>query len=849
MNVVVVNSQGMVVSAGPRVSADRVSADRVSADRVSADRVSADRVSADSRVSAGNQPSADQSGSRVSTGQAGSRYSFSHRQTQASVRDRQPQASVSHRKTQAQVVVKYTPRPERAKQAQGEERDEYPPYLQSMSIFPQLDLIIRSISEQQVCNLVSSTGTGKTCGVSITSLLELLRGNLNVEDIVLSIPTITAVRSQYNFATDKNRKLAHLIGFSCGGFQSKNFSTAKLKFVTTQIATNMILSRFARKNVSKSLLFIDESHAPSQENYVLQAVANYLVGCGFPMKVLMASATPSDHTFEHLKMKPILIPNPTKFSVETHYSKQDSVMFDPETNDTSFDTNVVIRAILETTKSAVQMLNVKENGGKPLSVLIFCPTTHMCDQLAKEGIPGCNSVVLYGGLSEEEQALVDQPSPLRKIIFSTNIAESSLTIPNLGAVVDSGLENTKHETLETSTMVIGVCSQASSTQRKGRVGRVGDGLYFLIMTQEMSEKRPLSIRSQFYSQPKHRAVLQLLQKGFDAGKVLQIPQEEYTTLLQELDKFGCVETTSKGIEVTNVGRRINGFILSIKASLAILRAMDVFRVTESDYHNQTDAFYQLLGFVVSIVVSEATRSESNVIFVPREKRNRGDKKEYVCKMLAPFAGTDEIATLSKLFCECMANSFDRSGNLNYRNWGAKNSVNSKWIEQCVRLFRQTTATVFDFSHSLTYSKDFEELGRKVDEFSEETRQIIGPLYDSQILYFRGWPGRIRYISRTGDVYIVTNPVSNMWNSPPAAIIACSHTEIQTSSGILRLITLCFPVELKRPELVLSQDSAECGAASCGAAAAACDTVVCDTVVFCTDPTCMDGIKCAKQNAH
>ena len=105
---------------------------------------------------------------------------------------------------------------------------------------------------------------------------------------------------------------------------------------------------------------------------------------------------------------------------------------------------------------------------------------------------GTEVVGLYGRMPAAEQTRVFSPGPARRVIVATNIAETSLTIPRIRYVIDTGLARISRYNPRTRTKRLPVepISQSSANQRAGRAGRVQDGICIRLYDQEDFEKRP-----------------------------------------------------------------------------------------------------------------------------------------------------------------------------------------------------------------------------------------------------------------------------------------------------------------------------------------------------------------------
>lgn len=134
---------------------------------------------------------------------------------------------------------------------------------------------------------------------------------------------------------------------------------------------------------------------------------------------------------------------------------------------------------LDATVSALREVH-EELGTERGDILCFLPTERdIIDARRRlDGLPGTTILALFGRLTPNEQQRVFQTAPGRKIVLATNVAETSLTIPGIRVVVDTGLARLKRYQASTRTerLPIEAVSQASLTQRAGRAGRVEAGI-------------------------------------------------------------------------------------------------------------------------------------------------------------------------------------------------------------------------------------------------------------------------------------------------------------------------------------------------------------------------------------
>ena len=129
-------------------------------------------------------------------------------------------------------------------------------------------------------------------------------------------------------------------------------------------------------------------------------------------------------------------------------------------------------------------------------------------------------VPLYGRLGKEEQERVFDPTPRgkTKVVISTNIAETSVTIDGIATVIDSGLSKLNHYNPRTftSSLVEGPISKASCNQRKGRAGRTREGTCYRLYARKDFENRPLFTTEEIYRTDLSEVVLRMAELGVTA---------------------------------------------------------------------------------------------------------------------------------------------------------------------------------------------------------------------------------------------------------------------------------------------------------------------------------------------
>jgi ATP-dependent helicase HrpB len=165
---------------------------------------------------------------------------------------------------------------------------------------------------------------------------------------------------------------------------------------------------------------------------------------------------------------------------------------------------------------------------------------------------------LHGDLTVSEQARAVEPSRERKVVLSTNVAESSLTIAGISSVVDSGLARMASHSAWTglSTLKIEKVSRASARQRAGRAGRTRDGHVLRLYTQGDFQTRPEFDAPAVARSDLSDAVLMLAAAGVRAGEVRWLtapPEQSLTATTSLLVELGALDAEGN---LTKIGRRM-----------------------------------------------------------------------------------------------------------------------------------------------------------------------------------------------------------------------------------------------------------------------------------------------------
>jgi ATP-dependent helicase HrpB len=367
-------------------------------------------------------------------------------------------------------------------------------------------------------------GAGKTTRVP-PALLALAEG----EVLVLEPRRLAARMAARRVAHELGEKLGETVGFQVR-FEEVSGPRTRLRFVTEGVLTRRFLSDPPLKGVDAVVL--DEFHERHLDGDLALALLRRLQKTSRPeLKIVVMSAT--------LDAAPI-----ARFLNDCPIVRSEGKLYPLEIAHTPHSP----APLEEQVASALETLG---NQGLEGDVLVFLPgaaeirrAARALEKLATR--TGMIVVPLHGDLSPAEQDRAVSPAiengrRLRKIILSTNVAESSVTIDGVTTVIDSGLARVASDSPWTGLPTLDVkrISQASATQRAGRAGRTAPGRVIRLYTAEDLHRRPVSDAPEITRRELSHLVLQLRAMKIESLEFLDPPPDASLAAAEGLlDRLG-----------------------------------------------------------------------------------------------------------------------------------------------------------------------------------------------------------------------------------------------------------------------------------------------------------------------
>lgn len=417
---------------------------------------------------------------------------------------------------------------------------------ESLPITAHLDAIRTALDTHQIIVVAGETGSGKTTQLP-KLMLALGRGVL--KQIGHTQPRRIAARSvAQRLAEELNVSLGDAVGYQIR-FQQKTSAETYIKIMTDGI----LLAELAADHRLKKYdtLIIDEAHERSLNIDFILGYLKWLLPKRPDLKVIITSATLDHQRFSHhFNQCPVIEVSGRSFPVEIRYQAL------ADDNKQTLDS-----------AQMQNMLTAIESFEDPTGdILIFLSGERAIREsgtyLRQCGLRHTEILPLYAKLSSHEQQKIFSPTRgMRRIILATNIAETSLTIPHIRYVIDTGVARIKRYNARNKIqhLPIEAISRASAEQRAGRCGRTAAGVCIRLYSAEDFALRPAFTEPEILRSHLAHVVLHMLQLQIgDAENFpwLDPPETRYwKDAYQCLEELGAIDFDhNHRMQLTETGR-------------------------------------------------------------------------------------------------------------------------------------------------------------------------------------------------------------------------------------------------------------------------------------------------------
>ncbi|TQV82985.1 ATP-dependent RNA helicase HrpA [Aliikangiella coralliicola] len=508
------------------------------------------------------------------------------------------------------------------------------------------DEIVSLLQNHQVIIVAGETGCGKT-----TQLPKLcVKAGLGARGLIAHTQPrrVAATSVAKRIAEEMNTELGDIVGFSVR-FNNKSSDKTRIKLMTdgvllTEIESDPLLSRY-------EVIIIDEAHERSLNIDFLLGFLKTILSKRKDLKVIITSATIDPQKFsKNFNNAPMVNVAGRSYPVEVRYR--------PQAADNDVERQGAGDSLMDSVLLAVDECCGESTG----NILIFADgegqIKNIVKQLKNANLSNSEILPLYARLSINEQQKIFSASNKRKIIVSTNVAETSLTVPGIIFVIDIGTARISRFSQRNKIQQLPVekISQASADQRKGRCGRIAPGICIRLYSEEDYLQR-----HEFTSPEIKRTNLSSVALRLKAMKVndvesfpfIEQPSDRaWKVAFNSLFELGAIDEQQR---ITTIGRQMAK--LPVDPQLArILVQPDLVAVDE-------------MLVICSLMSVREIRER------PHDKQQKADQ------LHAAYHQSDsDILTAIKLWRDLQAKRAETSSN-GFRQWCSKNLINFLgWLE-------------------------------------------------------------------------------------------------------------------------------------------------------------------------
>jgi ATP-dependent helicase HrpA len=382
-------------------------------------------------------------------------------------------------------------------------------YSEDLPIHARREEIIRAIQQNQIVVIAGETGSGKTTQIP-KFLLDAGYGKNGL---------IGCTQPRRVAALSVAQRIAEELGVTYGNevgakirFTDQTRHDTAIKVMTDGILLNEIQDDPMLR--AYDAIIIDEAHERSLNIDFILGCLRQLTDLRKDLRIVITSATIDTESFSKaFDGAPIIEVSGRMFPVDTYYRPIEEMLEDA--GDLTF------------IEAAAELINEIINHNNEGDILVFLPGERDINELRRKledsRARGCDILPLYGRMANADQQRIFHPQGRRRIILSTNIAETSLTVPGIRYVVDTGLARISRYSATSRTLRLPIepIAQSSADQRKGRCGRVSNGVCYRLYSEQDFLGRPRYTTPEIHRSNLASVILRML--AFQLGDIRTFP--------------------------------------------------------------------------------------------------------------------------------------------------------------------------------------------------------------------------------------------------------------------------------------------------------------------------------------
>ena len=432
-----------------------------------------------------------------------------------------------------------------------------------LPVYAIADELVAALQQHQAVVVEGPTGSGKT-----TQMPQILRdAHIVPDDLILGVTQprrLAAISVAHRIAFERGVEMGDEVAYAIR-FDDQSGPNTRVKIMTDglllqEARTDPDLSRYG-------VIMIDEAHERSLNIDFTLGLLRQILDRRPEMKVVISSATINAGIFSRFfKDCPRLAVKVKPFPIEIRYDAIDMEDYWGRP---------------AATAAVIRRLHLQQGPG---DILVFLPGAgpilDVITDLESRRLKGAEIIPLYGRLTREEQERVFAKFPgKRKIILSTNIAETSLTIDGVRFVVDQGIAKVPRYDPRTGIPSLQEerVSKASASQRAGRSGRTAPGVCVRLYSKDDYEDRPGFAIEEVLRMDLSEVVLRMIDLGIrDVETFPFVTRPPKTQLRGAVGLLMDLGAITKDRELTPVGRRMVPFPLAPRQARMLVEAADRF---------------------------------------------------------------------------------------------------------------------------------------------------------------------------------------------------------------------------------------------------------------------------------
>ena len=439
---------------------------------------------------------------------------------------------------------------------------------QALPVYAQKQRILDTLAQNQVIVVQSPTGSGKTTQIPV--ILHEAGYSQNGIIAVTQPRRIAALSVSEFIAKQLKTEYPGLVGYKMR-FEDKTDASTRIKIMTDGILLQeMKLDPWLSKY---SVIMVDEAHERSLNIDFVLGLLKRILAERKDFKVVVSSATMNAEAFSnYFDGCPIVTIDTVTYPV--------AVIYDPPAIPASTLTATATEALLaKITATLDRVLANHDSGG----ILIFLPGEKIIKDCMQRLYHSSfrhkiHIIPLYGRLPKEEQEKVFAPPPFgkKKVVISTNIAETSVTIAGITTVIDSGLAKLNYYSPRTFTSSLQETpvSKASCNQRRGRAGRTCPGTCYRLFPRKDFDTRETYTLEEIYRTDLSEVVLRMAELGitdFESFNFISSPGKE--GIIGAVETLNMLKALEPDHTLSPIGKLMVQFPLEPRISRIIVEAL------------------------------------------------------------------------------------------------------------------------------------------------------------------------------------------------------------------------------------------------------------------------------------